>query len=365
MSYHLLEVMSICCAFAIILLVSHIWLIVRVVRPIGKLAAQAEQLTSGNFEAIEQDCGGIPEIQSLRRSMASMVKHVRRAQQQSVKYADNLTAGQEAERLRIARELHDDTIQSLIAISQSIDMTKAWVRTMPEQALQLLSDAREQAVDTVANLRGLIEDLRPPALEELGLVAALKMQIDKCNLPIRLIVKGQARRLDEQQELALFRSAQEALNNVRRHSQATQIDLELIYQSDAVQMQIIDNGKGFSSPNYLTDFADNGHYGLMGIQERVNQLGGKLKIHSNIGEGTHLFVDIPFDPSPQPRDAVRDPVCSAIIQPQQAYASTIYAGERYYFCCPICQGAFQKEPARYIHHHGTSCNHSEEAEAMF
>jgi len=358
MSLHVIEVVAICCSFALLLLVGHIWLILRVVNPIRKLAAQAEQLTSGNFEAIEQDCGGIPEIEVLRRSMASMVKHVRRAQQQSIKYADNLTEGQEAERLRIARELHDDTIQSLIAISQSIDMAKAWVKTMPEQALQMLNNAREQAVDTVDNLRGLIEDLRPPALEELGLLAALRMQTDKCGIPVHLTIKGQPRRLDEQQELALFRSAQEALNNARRHSQASHIDLKLNYQTDSIQMLISDDGKGFNTPNYLTDFADNGHYGLMGIQERIHQLGGKLEIQSSVKHGTQLFVDIPSDPSPQPHDAVHDPVCSAIIQPQQAYASTIYGGERYYFCCPICQGAFQKEPERYVHQHGASCVHS-------
>jgi signal transduction histidine kinase/YHS domain-containing protein len=350
MTIHLVELITICCSFAILLAAGHIWMIMRVVNPIRKLASQAEQLTSGNFEAIDQPCGGIPEIQSLRRSMASMAKHVRRAQQQSIKYADNLTEGQEAERLRIARGLHDDTIQSLIAISQSIDMTKTWVKTMPEQAMQMLNTAREQAVETVANLRGLIEDLRPPALEELGLVAALRMQTEKCDLPVHMTIEGQVRRLNEQQELALFRGAQEALNNARHHSQASLVDLRLNYKTDAVQMLISDNGIGFNPPGYMTDFADRGHYGLIGIRERVQQLGGKLEIQSKIGQGTQLLLDIPSNLSAQPHDAVRDPVCSAIIQPQQAYASTIYGGEPFYFCCPICQGAFQKEPEHYIHH---------------
>lgn len=358
MSLHFLELVTICCSFAIILLVSHIWLIVRVVNPIRKLASQAEELTSGNFEAIEESCGGIPEIRSLRRSMASMVKHVRRAQQQSVKYADNLMEGQEAERLRIARELHDDTIQSLIAISQGIDMARTWVKQKPEQSIQLLNTAREQAVDTVANLRGLIEDLRPPALEELGLIAALEMQTDKCNLSVDMKIKGQPRRLDELHELTLFRSAQEALNNARKHSQANHVDLSLNYQTNGVAMSIKDNGKGFSLPLYLTDLADSGHYGLMGIQERVNQLDGTLKINSENGKGTHLALYIPSEPAPQPENTVSDPVCSVHIHAQQAYASTVYNGTRYYFCCPICQGAFQKEPERYTNHHGTSCAHA-------
>jgi|GEM_PF-448124 signal transduction histidine kinase/YHS domain-containing protein len=357
MNLHFFDLVILCCAFAVILLVSHVWLIVRVVNPVRKLARQAEQLSSGNFEAIEESCGGIPEIGSLRRSMASMVKHVRRAQQQSVKYADNLTEGQEAERLRIARELHDDTIQSLIAVSQGIDMARNWVASMPDQAIQMLNTAREQAIDTVANLRGLIEDLRPPALEELGLIAALEMQVERCPLQVDMKVRGLPRRLDEQQELTLFRCAQEALNNARKHSQANHVDLSLNCQTDGIEMVIEDNGRGFSLPPYLTDLADSGHYGLMGIQERVNQLDGTLEIKSTLGKGTRLSLYIPSEPAPQPEDTVSDPVCSARIQPQQAYASTVYEGTHYYFCCPICQGAFRKEPERYTKQIDTTCAH--------
>jgi signal transduction histidine kinase/YHS domain-containing protein len=353
-----------CCILGALLLGSNLWLYFRVLRPIQQLAAQANELSSGNFHSIDREIGGIAEIQSLRRSMASMVKHVRRAQQQSVKYADNLTEGQEAERLRIARELHDDTIQSLIAISQSVDMAKTWIQSKPAQATQMLSSAREQAVETVSNLRGLIEDLRPPALEELGLAAALEMQSEKCDFPVKLTIEGHPRRLNEAQELALFRCAQEALSNARRHSQAKEALLRLSYYPQTVQMAISDNGKGFTVPGQLTDLADGGHYGLMGVQERVKQLDGTLEIRSALSKGTYIRVEIPSEPIPQPEDAVRDPVCSAVIQPQQAYASSLHDGERYYFCCPICQGAFQKEPERYTHRHDTSCNHTATVEAL-
>lgn len=119
-----------------------------------------KQISRGNFVTIDDDCGIIPEIRALRHSMVSMVRHVRRSQTQSIRYADNLTEGQEAERLRIARELHDDTIQSLVAISQSIDMAKAWVTIMPDRVSEMLQLTREQSVETVNSLRRLIEDLR-------------------------------------------------------------------------------------------------------------------------------------------------------------------------------------------------------------
>lgn len=337
------------CYLAIsLLIVSNLWMFFRVLRPIQQLSKQAEEISQGNFIAIDDDCGGIPEIRALRHSMASMVRHVRRSQTQSIRYADNLTEGQEAERLRIARELHDDTIQSLVAISQSIDMAKTWVTTMPDRVSEMLQLAREQSVDTVNSLRRLIEDLRPPALEELGLIPAVKMQIEQCNVATTVTVKGKQRRLDDYRELALFRIVQEGLNNAKRHANASEIELAFDYQLDSISLVIQDNGQGFDVPNYLPNLADDGHYGLMGIQERVHQLGGTLSVESDGYYGTILSVCIPSTTSAQPQDTVRDPVCSAIIQPQQAYASTTYAGQQHYFCCPVCQGAFQKEPQKYI-----------------
>lgn len=337
------------CYLAISLLIaSNLWMFFRVLRPIQQLSKQANQISRGNFIAIDDDCGGIPEIRALRHSMASMVRHVRRSQTQSIRYADSLTEGQEAERLRIARELHDDTIQSLVAISQSIDMAKAWVASMPEQTMEMLQLAREQSVETVNNLRRLIEDLRPPALEELGLIPAVQMQVEQCAIPTEITVKGKQRRLDENRELALFRIVQEGLTNAKRHAHASQIDIVVDYQSDHIMLTIQDDGQGFDVPSYLPDLADDGHYGLMGIQERVHQLGGTLSVDSHPRHGTTLSVHIPSETSEQPQDTVRDPVCSAIIQPQQAYASMTYAGEQHFFCCPVCQGAFQKEPQKYL-----------------
>lgn len=339
---------ELCCLALSLLIASNLWMFFRVLRPIHQLSKQANEISRGNFVAIDESYGGIAEIQSLRRSMASMVRHVRRSQTQSIRYADNLTEGQEAERLRIARELHDDTIQSLVAISQSIDMAKAWVASMPDQAMEMLHLAREQSVETVNNLRRLIEDLRPPALEELGLIPAVQMQVEQCAIPTEITVKGKQRRLDENRELALFRIVQEGLTNAKRHAHASQIELVVDYEPERIMLTIQDNGQGFDVPDYLPDLADDGHYGLMGMQERVHQLGGTLSVDSHPRHGTTLSVHIPSETSEQPQDTVRDPVCSAIIQPQQAYASITYGDEQHFFCCPVCQGAFQKEPQKYL-----------------
>lgn len=335
-----------CYILGMMLLITNLWMYFRVLRPLQKLAGQAQKLSTGDFQSIELACGGIPEIQSLQRSMTAMVRHVRHSQEQHLKYTDNLTEAQENERLRIARELHDDTIQALIAISQSIDLVKEWLQSKPEQSLQMLNTAREQAIDAVKNLRNMIEALRPPVLDELGLVAALEMLAAKHELPITIELEGKKRRLDDAQELAIFRCVQESITNAWKHSQASQIQLRLTYAPDKLLVEIQDNGKGFALPSQLANFADTGHYGLIGIQERMKQLGGSLRI--SIEKGTILSLLLPFSPSPQPENIVRDPVCSALIQPQEAYATSQYQGQNYYFCCPVCQGAFHKEPERYM-----------------
>lgn len=150
--------------------------------------------------------------------MASMVGHVQRAQAEGLTYRHALTEGQEAERTRIAHELHDETIQSLIAVAQGIELGLNWLEHDPDRAKSMLSAARAQVVESVENLRRMIADLRPPALEELGIVAALQLLASQnLGLHVQVNVSGDARRLEEQQELTLFRVAQEAARNAQRH----------------------------------------------------------------------------------------------------------------------------------------------------
>ena len=344
-----LPLLEICCIGGALFFASNLWFFVRVLRPIHKLAHQAQALTEGDFNSFEQLCGGIPEIHSLQRAMSGMVGHVRRAQEQQRAFAEQLSDGQETERKRIARELHDDTIQSIIAVTQGLDMARNWIGTDPQQASQMFQLAREQAVEIVTNLRNLIGGLRPPALEELGLIPALEMQLSALRgVSGNLHITGDKRRLDEHLELALFRVVQEAIHNVTRHSSAENVTIEVDYQQRGVSITIHDDGQGFHPPTDLGDLAFDKHYGLLGIQERMNKLNGWFTIDSQMQQGTTLQVYLPTDAQPQPDNLVRDPVCSAVIEPQQAYGSVHYKQTTYYFCCPVCQGAFQKDPDLYI-----------------
>lgn len=329
--------------------VTNVWLVLRVLMPLRRLVAQAINVSQGQLAAFQQPCGGIREIGMLRHTMASMAGHVRRAHEDGLAYRHALTDGQEAERARIARELHDDTVQALIAISQGIDLASNWIVKDPERAITMLKMARTQAVETVVGLRRLIANLRPPALAELGLIPALKMLAEsENNSEVSVLSKGKERRLDEAYELTLFRSAQEAVRNAQRHGRARHIIVDVDYQLKRVGLTVQDDGQGFQTPDGFDYLAKAGHYGLLGMQERVQHLNGSVQISSEEGVGTKLMVTLPIQALHQPTETVRDPVCGVLIQAEQAYGSTEYQGQHYYFCCPVCQGAFQRSPEAYL-----------------
>lgn len=332
----------------ILLTLSNLWLYWRVLRPLKSLAARASQIASGDFTALEQTQGGVPEIDTVGRAMNAMVGHVRRAQAQERTYIQALTNGQEEERARIARDLHDDTVQSLIAIAQSLEIARGVVGEDTDAGL-LLKAARDQAVDSVDNLRRLIANLRPPILEELGLAPALQVLAEGTpSIKVTLTTAGGIRRLDAIKELVLFRGAQEAIRNTQRHARATRAAIRLTYQPEAVGLVIEDDGIGFELPDSWDKMSAQGHYGLIGIQERIQHLDGTTLVASQPGRGTRLEISVPVQNVSQPQGVVRDPVCSAVILPQQAYSSVRYEGQHYYFCCPVCQGAFQQNPVPYL-----------------
>lgn len=340
---------ELCGVIAALLVFSNLWFYIRVLRPIRQLSLQAEQLTQGDLDCFKTDCGGIKEIKQLRHAMAGMVNHIQHAQEQSRAYAEKLADGQELERKRIAHELHDDTIQSTVAITHSIDLAKSWVTSDSERATEMLHLARQQAVEVVTNLRNLIAGLRPPALEELGLIPALEMEVERVgNLTVDLKVKGVQRRISESRELALFRSTQEALKNICKHSRADRVNITVEYFVEGITLRVEDDGIGFSPPSILGELALNNHYGLIGIQERISSLDGWIRVESEIHTGTTLTVYLPSEKINQPNQRVVDPVCYAQIEPQEAYDSLFYEGETYYFCCPVCQGSFQKSPTLYL-----------------
>ena len=218
-------------------------------------------------------------------------------------YARQITRAQEDERKRIARELHDDTLQALVALSRRLDALAALAEQLPEPATRHLEQLRELTGNALRDVRRFSQDLRPPTLDHLGLVPTLEGLIndlrERDGIEAELRVEGDRRRLTPEEELVLLRIAQEALNNVRRHSQASQVVTRVEFGPAKVRMIISDNGRGFAVPERTGDLVTIGKLGLIGMYERARLLGGVLLVQSEPGKGTTVIVDVPVQPGPK------------------------------------------------------------------
>lgn len=263
-----------------------LWIILRqVVVPLQKLEKQTQALGEGNFEAIQQPVGGINEVRSLQDRMREMADHLRKARQSLQSYVGSVTRGIEAERLRISHDLHDETIQSLIALKYQLQIGSESKSGDNASLIQKVID----------DLRGMIRGLRPVILDDLGLAAALEnlcLQTTHENgLPVSFRSDGQELRYPSEVELAFFRIAQEGLINIKKHANASQANLLLKYDDDGLTMELRDNGRGFVVPEHFDEMVANGHYGLIGMMERANLIVAELQVRSKPGEGAMLRLE--------------------------------------------------------------------------
>ncbi len=264
----------------------------QIIQPLQDLETKAAALAWGDFDAIKELVGGISEVQHLQKELTEMSRKVQAAQEGLRDYIGAITSAQEEERLRLARELHDDTIQSVIALKQRVQLAQKSVKDQPTR--RTLSELETLSEQTIENLRRMTRALRPIYLEDLGLVTALEMLVRETSqnnaINIEFQKSGEEQRLSYEVELAYYRIAQEALTNVVRHSQAKRADLHISFGEKEIQLEVSDNGIGFDMPKSPTDFAPNGHFGLLGIRERADLIGARLEVESASGKGTRLRV---------------------------------------------------------------------------
>ncbi len=270
--------------------VAALWIIIRqVVIPLQKLEKQTQALGKGDFSAVVQPVGGISEIRSLQARMGEMADNLHKARQSLQRYIGSITRGVEEERLRLSRDLHDDTIQSLIALKYRLQTGKEIDTTENQKLVQKV----------IEDLRRLVRGLRPVILEDLGLPAALEnlcRQIEQENrYPIIFRVSGTESRFSSDVELAFFRIAQEGLMNIQKHSAATRVELNLEYRQDTLDMELMDNGSGFEVPDRFDTIVTEGHFGLIGMMERAGLINADIEFKSQPGEGTILKVHYPSD----------------------------------------------------------------------
>jgi two-component system sensor histidine kinase DegS len=211
-------------------------------------------------------------------------------------YVRQITKAQEDERKRIARELHDDTAQALIDLSRRLDGLATSGEQLSESTTKRLEEFQELIGSILQSVRRFSRDLRPSVLDDLGLLPALEWlmaDLRESGIEPELKVYGDRRRLLPEVELVLFRIVQEALNNVRKHSQASRVVITVEFGEGRARITVDDDGRGFELPGRTGDLAAMGKLGLVGMHERVQLLGGTLTVQSGLGEGTRVMVDVP------------------------------------------------------------------------
>jgi two-component system sensor histidine kinase DegS len=209
-------------------------------------------------------------------------------------YISKILESQENERLRIAQELHDDTIQTLLVIAnRAQSLIPPGNNDMAEvkKSAEWIRDATLQAVE---EMRRTSLDLRPSILDDLGLVPALRWLVDRVDketsINTRILVNGKQLKLSPEAEVSIFRITQEALNNIKRHSKATEAVVTLEFETEYLKITIEDNGRGFHPPQKFDRLAAIGKMGLIGMRQRIDFLGGTLQIRSRPGQGTMVLI---------------------------------------------------------------------------
>ncbi len=207
--------------------------------------------------------------------------------------ASRILSAQEAERVRVSRELHDDTGQALTLILVRLQLIENLTRDA--EVRRELAELRELVVDTLDGVRRLAVQLGPSILEDLGLRSGLEWLADRVRdetgLRVDLDLRGETGHVPPTVAIAVFRVAQEALTNVVRHARATRIDLRLDDSSGVLSLEVADDGAGFDVDEARS--RPTASVGLFGMAERVALVGGTLDIQSRKGAGTRVMVRVP------------------------------------------------------------------------
>jgi two-component system sensor histidine kinase UhpB len=275
----------------------------RIVRPLQQLQAAAQRVEEGDLDALARGPhrDGIQEIKDLGATLEKMAARIQTDQRSLRAHAQAVMRAQESERARLAHELHDDTIQNLVALAQRAQLLKAMLPAeAPAQAR--LGELRDHAQRMIDDVRRISRGLRPIYLEEAGLMSALErlaLETDELSAqrspPVRVTFEcaGDITRQAPEVELALFRIAQEAIGNALRHAEARRVKVELSGSPEALALTVADDGRGFD----VSQPGNPDGLGIFSIRERASAIGATVDVSSAPGAGARVKVALALGPS--------------------------------------------------------------------
>ncbi len=241
------------------------------------------------------------QVESDRKIAELQEARIQEAQQREALRGDlfrRVVAAQEAERQRIARDLHDETGQSLTAIGLGLRGLSSTLSARNKAAMETLRRLQTMTADSLKELQRVISDLRPSHLDDLGLAAALRWYCGRLqeltSLTIRLDISGEERMLDEAVRITIFRIIQESLNNIIKHAQASHVEVSLEFREKAARIRVRDNGIGFDLDLVRLNRIGRASLGLAGMEERAALLGGSVSVQSRPGYGAEVEAVIPY-----------------------------------------------------------------------
>ncbi len=233
---------------------------------------------------------------SLTIQNARLVEKLTESQTQLRGLSQQLVQVQENQYSHLAKELHDRIGQDMTAININLNIIRETMpKTMPENITLRLDDIETLVQESVQRMRSIMADFRPPMLDAYGLTAALNWYGEQFSHRANISVNINDRyfkeiRLPPEIEIALFRIVQEALTNVAKHAQASQVDIELLENNDSFLMTITDNGVGFATQ--VQGISSEGHWGLTNMRERARAINGQFLLRSIPGQGTQILVKV-------------------------------------------------------------------------
>jgi signal transduction histidine kinase len=285
-----LTIIIVLLSFAFVYLIAQ-----RISQPILKLKEAAEKITGGNYDVFVEEIAQEDELKSLIKAFNEMSTKIKKQTEnlniEKSKRLSSIMDGQEMERQRLSRELHDGLGQSILGLKMRLERIDF---SAPEKSQLIVDETKLLFTNIIREVRSISSNLRPGILIEFGLDAALenlcKEVQTNTGIRVELNLKKGNLNLNDKINTYIYRIVQEGLNNIIKHANAKRAKISLIRLNDKMHLDIEDNGQGFDT-NMKKDICCNG---LSNMQDRVNILHGEMELISTINKGTHIKILLPL-----------------------------------------------------------------------